>query len=143
MENEEEARRRFERERSQRRRDEEPDRQRAYSRRWAQNNPEKRAAVARRNWLKVTYSITPEIYDSVFERQGNGCAICGRVKDFAKHLVVDHDHSCCPGSKSCGQCIRGILCRMCNVSLGHFGDNMEGVLRAVKYLENPPKDLLP
>lgn len=32
--------------------------------------------------------------------------------------VVDHDHACCSGDRSCGQCIRGMLCGSCNMGLG-------------------------
>ena len=35
-------------------------------------------------------------------------------------FVIDHDHACCNGSRSCGQCVRGILCGRCNMSLGHL-----------------------
>lgn len=33
-------------------------------------------------------------------------------------IRVDHDHKCCPGRKSCGRCIRGLLCDSCNLDLG-------------------------
>jgi hypothetical protein len=34
--------------------------------------------------------------------------------------------------------VRGILCSGCNTGLGHLGDNIDGLLRAVAYLKNPP-----
>jgi len=52
------------------------------------------------------------------------CALCnkrfytgrGRTRSA---FTIDHDHTCCHGGTSCGQCIRGILCSSCNMSLGH------------------------
>jgi hypothetical protein len=38
-------------------------------------------------------------------------------------LVVDHDHNCCPGEKSCGQCVRGFLCTLCNSAAGMVLDD--------------------
>lgn len=60
------------------------------------------------------------------------CAICGtdltvHALDHKKRLrpihAVDHDHACCPGGRSCGQCVRGILCRKCNVAIGYLNDD--------------------
>jgi hypothetical protein len=42
------------------------------------------------------------------------CAVCRGASD----LVIDHDHSCCPGSASCGDCVRGFLCNGCNAAEG-------------------------
>lgn len=62
------------------------------------------------------------------------CAICGTVG----RLAVDHDHSCCPGARSCEKCRRGLLCLNCNTALGHFEDNVGLLEVAIAYLLNPP-----
>ena len=48
--------------------------------------------------------------------------------------AVDHDHSCCPGNKSCGKCLGGLLCQKCNVALGYLGDDPKRVMAAARYL---------
>jgi Recombination endonuclease VII len=64
---------------------------------------------------------------------GTRCAICGSIDN----LVIDHDHSCCPGSHTCGKCIRGLLCRKCNSGLGMFNDNPQLLVKASNYLSKP------
>lgn len=64
----------------------------------------------------------------------NGCGACGSTGG----LVIDHDHSCCPGIGSCGRCVRGVLCGEHNLALGKLGDNLEGVMRLVGYLQCSP-----
>ena len=80
--------------------------------------------------------VTPEKYDELFEKQGGKCAICkneplGRRQRFS----IDHDHSCCTGRKSCGKCIRGLLCNKCNLGIGNFDDDINRLKSAVSYLE--------
>lgn len=65
------------------------------------------------------------------------CYICQKPETNGKGLSVDHDHSCCPGAKSCGECVRGVLCAACNKSLGLFQDDVKVLARAIKYLNNP------
>src|SRR5258708_3390846 len=63
------------------------------------------------------------------------CAICKNLPLENQRLCVDHDHMCCPGFKSCGKCVRGLLCHRCNTSLGKFEDNVQILLNAVEYLK--------
>lgn len=51
-------------------------------------------------------------------------------------LAVDHDHMCCPAdARSCGQCVRGLLCGRCNSAAGLLLDSVESARMMVKYLE--------
>lgn len=48
--------------------------------------------------------------------------------------AVDHNHQCCPGTTSCGKCVRGLLCHGCNAGIGLIGDTLDRLERATKYL---------
>ena len=52
------------------------------------------------------------------------CHCCGRKSD---SLHFDHDHNT--------EKYRGFLCHFCNTGIGKLGDNIEGVTRALRYLE--------
>jgi hypothetical protein len=65
-----------------------------------------------------------------------GCAICHRPEPGKKGWVVDHDHSCCPGDRSCPLCRRGILCQWCNNALGYALDNPATLRAMADYLES-------
>lgn len=99
--------------------------QRAYGRNW-NRIPANAARVASRK-IEVRYGLTPDEYNDLIDA---GCGICGRTE----WLVVDHDHGCCPGTYTCGNCVRGVLCRSCNSALGTFGDNADGIDAAIRYL---------
>lgn len=103
----------------------------ANSRRWARLNSEKYNDVKRQS----RYGITPVVYRSILERQEFRCAICRRHRaDTEKAFHVDHDHGCCAGERSCGGCVRGLLCNRCNRALGWFSDSVELLEAALVYL---------
>jgi hypothetical protein len=88
--------------------------------------------------LYVKYGISGEQWQALHEAQGGLCAICRRPPEVSKRvvrLVVDHDHACCPGTKSCGKCVRGLLCIWCNRLLGMALDEPDRLHAAIKYLE--------
>jgi len=91
------------------------------------------SADKRRRALLRRHGLTEQAYVEMVEEQGGRCAICGRVPD--GRLYIDHDHSCCPGENSCGECVRGLLCSPCNLALGHFGDDIARLRSALRYLE--------
>lgn len=82
------------------------------------------------------FGITREQFDAMLNAQGNVCAICKSDKPGTNYWSVDHDHACCPGSdKTCGKCIRGILCSHCNHGLGNVRDSIETLNSMIAYLQ--------
>jgi hypothetical protein len=70
----------------------------------------------------VRYGITEAKYNQMLADQGNACGIC-RTPFQGQRVCIDHDHACCPvpasgHTRSCGKCIRGLLCVRCNTWLG-------------------------
>jgi len=75
-------------------------------------------------------------YRTMLEAQGGGCAICGgQNRGGSRRLAVDHDHSCCPGERTCGKCVRGLLCDTCNHGIGNFKDSEKLLQAALSYLK--------
>jgi hypothetical protein len=98
-----------------------------------------RKAAAHDRYAQVTYGLQPGEYAKLYEAQGGRCALCRRATGAARKLAVDHDHSCCPGPTSCGKCVRGLLCSVCNKKvLGHARDDVAYFRRCIDYLINPP-----
>lgn len=93
-----------------------------------------RQAVYKDRDLRKMYNITLAEYDDMLLAQNGVCAICHGVNPGEDALSVDHDHRCCPGKKSCGGCVRGLLCRKCNTGLGAFDDNVALLELASSYL---------
>lgn len=110
------------------------------SERW-QTLPQEERASQQRNWNQHEkyhrYNITTEKYQAMFDAQGGVCAICKRPPNEVGWLglAIDHDHSCCSGKRSCGKCVRGLLCHSCNVGLGYFQDSVTVLEFAIEYLK--------
>ncbi|QDF19515.1 endonuclease VII [Arthrobacter phage Kumotta] len=83
------------------------------------------------------FGISLAQYREMESAQGGGCAICGHSPaEGEPKLSIDHDHKCCPGRRSCGNCVRGLLCSDCNFGLGKFRDKPALLSRAAAYLTN-------
>ncbi len=90
----------------------------------------------RRNRTLLKHNISPERHEALLIEQKGVCAICKRPPETfgIRHLDIDHDHRCCPGTYSCGKCIRGLICIACNRALGLFQDRLDILRLAANYL---------
>jgi hypothetical protein len=79
------------------------------------------------------HGLLPAERAVIAEGQGRRCAACER--ELADSGNVDHDHSHCPGAEGCMECIRGILCRPCNVALGWVKDDPEHLRALAGYVD--------
>lgn len=92
-----------------------------YQKEWIATNPERAKEIRRqanRKGVLRGHGLTQESFDALLNSQDGRCAICG--DQFSSMPVIDHDHSCCPPtrpSRSCGLCVRGLLCQPCNMGL--------------------------
>lgn len=122
----------------------------AYMREYTRKNKEKLRAKNQAWYVRTratrsiyerarAHGITLEQYNSLIEKQKGLCAACKQIPAPTKFCKtgfnIDHDHACCPGPKSCGKCIRGLLCSACNNGLGCFKDNPTLLRQGATYLE--------
>lgn len=95
----------------------------AQNKEWRENNISKFRNIN----LKRRFGITLEEYDSILNKQKDCCAICGIHKDeFSYQMVVDHSHTT-------GK-VRGVLCRKCNLGIGHLNDDISLLEKSIEYL---------
>lgn len=114
----------------------------ASQKRWYKNHKEEsdkyRAAWAKQDRLEnpefyrarefsremKNYGTTVEWYRDKLIEQSGLCAVCKHLSHHhgtTQRLQVDHNHDCCDRkTKSCGQCLRGLLCADCNLLLGYL-----------------------
>lgn len=111
----------------------------AYTRAWNEKNPEKHKAIQNKSnhrryegrskeeirdmCYRQKYGLTLDQVEEMYEVQGGRCAICQRPLD---RYTVDHDHET--------NKVRGLLCTACNTGIGHLGDSIEMLERALDYL---------
>ena len=72
------------------------------------------------------YGTTVEWYRDKLIEQCGVCVICNHLSHHhgtLQRLQVDHSHACCNiKTKSCGKCLRGLLCADCNIRLAPVED---------------------
>lgn len=90
----------------------------------------KERTPARWKHIANRYGLTRADFEAMLLAQGNRCAICATTLDAsgpsASAPNVDHDHKT-------GQ-VRAILCKPCNIALGHLRDDPNVVRAALDYL---------
>lgn len=111
-------------------RKENPERYKNNLKDWRSKNFNKKWSLDKKSHLWTHYRMTIEDYQNMLDKQSGVCFIC---KKYAK-LYVDHDHNCCPGKTTCGDCIRGLLCPSCNTFVGFVEKNKEILNNIEKYI---------
>jgi hypothetical protein len=95
------------------------------SKAWRDKNKERHALSKKKSILKHTYGITLKEYEDILKKQNGKCAICKRKE---KILCVDHCHKT-------GK-VRGLLCHLCNRSIGMMKDDISILENAIIYIKN-------
>lgn len=88
------------------------------------------------------YNLPSGWFSQRMTEQEGRCIICGNTEHAINKktgstypLAVDHDRSCCQGDRSCGKCLRGLICRNCNVMLGMARNDPALLRAAADYLD--------
>ena len=114
-----------------------PDRYKEYQRKYRRNNIEKVRRAAREH-MRRAKAANPEKFRARARSYAglpeptrpapSACECCGAAAFLLeKALCLDHDHKT-------GK-FRGWVCDRCNTGLGKLGDSVEGLRKAVAYLE--------
>lgn len=82
----------------------------------------------RNKYIEREYNLKPGEFEERLKAQGERCAICQfKPAVNSPRLAVDHCYTT--------GLARGLLCFTCNAALGHFGDEIEILERAITYLK--------
>lgn len=108
----------------------------------------------RRQRQAEQYCLSLGKFNAILRAQQWACALCQIEPDYDFDVFgyehpgaptfwhIDHDHACCDKPSSCGDCVRGILCRECNAVRLPAYERLPAILRDSprfnNYLTNPP-----
>ena len=106
-----------------------PEKMKAATDNWRNNNKEYNTARQRQYQLKSKYGITEDDYTVLLTEQDGKCAICMTDKPTGKWKVFAVDHCHNTGK------VRGLLCNECNRGIGLLKDSPELLQAAKDYLE--------
>lgn len=78
--------------------------------------------------LMNKYGMTQDDYDAILVAQDGACAICGTSEPGGgnAYFHIDHDHE--TGA------IRGLLCKSCNLGIGHARESVDILMAMAAYL---------
>ena len=118
----------------------------AYHAEWKKNRRKIDREIFKKYDLQKMFKVSLEWYQETLQKQNKVCAIC-RMPETQIHqstnevcsLAVDHDRACCAGNKSCGRCVRGLLCAKCNQALHKVELIPHWLYYASDYLEKHKK----
>ncbi len=75
----------------------------------------------------------------LLKKQKNRCAVQNCTTDTSAYKMsdwrLDHDHSCCKAGGYCEACVRGVICKRCNLVLGCTSDSPEHLIGLLRYLK--------
>ena len=102
-----------------------------YMTKYYKDNPDKLRTPGKKetNWKR--HHITQEKYTSLLRMYDGKCHAC--KTNIATN--IDHDHQCCNKIRSCGKCVRGLLCHQCNSALGLLGDSRQKIKNLLEYIK--------
>ncbi|WP_420709748.1 endonuclease domain-containing protein [Streptomyces sp. NRRL F-4707] len=93
------------------------------------------------------HNLTRARVNAILRVQDDTCPLCGSLggdssMEGPSWWHIDHDHRCCSGPTSCGQCVRGLLCKDCNTRGLAWYESLAADLQtwdhANAYLTDPP-----
>ena len=86
-----------------------------------------RKVHGRKSWIKKTYGLTTEDFESMWVSQDGLCDSCSDPLVYGPNCHIDHDHT--TGA------VRGLLCRGCNHALGNLKEEPRRMLALVDYIK--------
>lgn len=117
--------------RSKKWKNENPERYKQIVKKWKSENKDRVKELDKKSHLWNTYKLTINDFEKMYKSQDGKCAIC---KNSGK-LWVDHDHDCCPETRGCEKCVRGLLCPSCNTLVGYIETRGHLIEDAIEYIK--------
>ena len=116
--------------------------QRAYRER---RSPEVTEIAKLRMQLR-NHSMTFEQYANLRMKQADRCGACKGplLFDQPYQVHIDHDPRCCsreenPQIKTCGECVRALLCKACNHAIGFLERYPQRIYMWIDYIRRVNK----
>ena len=110
-----------------------PGKHREHQDNWVIKHPNKYLKIKKKTLAK-RYGLTLEQLEEMYKKQKGKCLGCKKPFPTNRAPAIDHNKKCCPGKKSCGKCVRGLLCNSCNTGLGHAREDIKILKNWIFYL---------